>query len=203
MQSTNPNGGNSEISSAAAQAQTSFGTEDRISPESICEGDVILLSGALEGHDDAAALAKQSPAGHQSPTFADAAHRLRQAGVELHCLNALGQDGLARRLVEVAQQACISMDVDEGAIPVAPGTRDACERRHRDPLFLASEGRFVVFVPHADTDRALDVLRSLDGSPDARTIGSVWAIERSEVCLAMASGATRDLESEVASANLS
>lgn len=164
---------------------------DEAGPERICEGDVILISGALQhgGHENEG----------MPRTLAEAARYVRDRGASLHCLRPLGTGGLARTLVDIAEQARISIDVDEHAIPVSPSTAEACERRHVDPLYLSSAGLFLVFVPHEDTERTLDALRSSHMSQDARIIGSVWAVDQTEVCLATRGGTTRALETEAGS----
>jgi hydrogenase expression/formation protein HypE len=61
--------------------------------------------------------------------------------------------------------------VRENAIPIAPQVDAACELLGLDPLAMANEGRFVLFLPANEADRALELLRRFETS--AAIIGSV------------------------------
>ena len=69
--------------------------------------------------------------------------------------------------------------------------RGACEILGFDPLYVANEGRFVAFVPEADADRALRVLRQHWVAAGATPIGSVAAAPAGLVTLKSRIGATR------------
>lgn len=191
MQATSPDHRSSETVSANSTNTTQPG--GGASPANICEGDVILLAGPPDQSEPRASAAETLG----DSTLSDTSRLLVGRGAEPHYLKAVGPDGIARALVEVAEQACISIDVDEETIP-APSAREA---RQMDRLSAPSNGQFLVFVPHADTERALDALRSSQTSQDAHTIGSVWAAERTEVCLAMIGGATRILDATIETAS--
>lgn len=51
--------------------------------------------------------------------------------------------------------------------------RCACEILGLDPLFVANEGRFAVFVPDAQIDEALEVLKKVEVSRGAVRVGKV------------------------------
>ena len=193
MQVTNPDRRHIETASANETNAIQPGGDGGASPANICEGDVILLAGPPDqsepGRSGAEAL--------RDSTLSDTSQLLLGRGAEPHYLKAVGPDGIAHALVEIAEQACISIDVDEETIP-APNSLEA---RQVDRLNAPSNGQFLVFVPHADTQRALDALRSSETSRDAHTIGSVWAAERTEVCLAMVGGATRILDAKIETAS--
>ncbi len=59
----------------------------------------------------------------------------------------------------------------ENAIPIAPQVDAACELLGLDPLAMANEGRFVLFLPANEAERALELLRRFETS--AAIIGCV------------------------------
>ena len=63
--------------------------------------------------------------------------------------------GVATILNEVAKAAEVAVVVDEAAVPVGTEVRGASELLGIDPLYVASEGRIVVFVDGASADPAL------------------------------------------------
>ena len=60
---------------------------------------------------------------------------------------------------------------------MSAGVAAACELLGLDPLQLACEGRFIAFVPEAQVERALAVLRADPAARDAVRIGTVRAME--------------------------
>jgi hydrogenase expression/formation protein HypE len=58
-------------------------------------------------------------------------------------------------------------------IPVEETVQSACEILGLDPLYVANEGRFAVFVPEAQAEAALDVMRKVPISQGAVRVGKV------------------------------
>ncbi|HEU5011010.1 MAG TPA: AIR synthase-related protein [Roseiflexaceae bacterium] len=85
----------------------------------------------------------------------------------------LTRGGLASALIEIAETAHVHIHLDETRIPVREDVRGACELLGIDPLYVANEGRFVCFVPEAEAERALTLLRTHLLGADAQRIGSV------------------------------
>jgi hydrogenase expression/formation protein HypE len=98
--------------------------------------------------------------------LADLVLELLDAGIEIHMLRDLTRGGLASALNEIAIAAEIGIAIDEKLIPVREDVQGACEILGFDPIYVANEGRFVAFVPQAQADRALQIMRShsRDGS---------------------------------------
>jgi AIR synthase related protein len=55
----------------------------------------------------------------------------------------------------------VCMKLEETLIPVQETVQRACEKLGLDPLYVANEGRFAVFVPPAQVDAALEVMRKV------------------------------------------
>lgn len=172
-----------------------------IAPSSIRTGDAILLSGDV-GRHGVAVMATREGLEFASAIQSDCAPvaapvmALIDAGVEVHCLRDLTRGGLATTLVEIAESSRLGIHIHEREIAVEEGVRGACEILGLDPLYLANEGRFVVFAPEKDGDRALEILRAHAVSADAQRIGRAQDAPASLVTLENLLGTTRILDME-------
>ncbi|HSC57670.1 MAG TPA: hydrogenase expression/formation protein HypE [Nitrospira sp.] len=170
-----------------------------VGPQRVVPGDAILISGDLGSHG-VAVLSTREGLSFAGDIASDSAplHRvvtdLIESGVEIHCLRDLTRGGLATALNEIASAAGGTMMVDEQAIPIRNEVRGACEVLGLDPLYVANEGRFVAFVPKADTRRALSVLRGHAVAKDASLIGEVDRSESASVVLKTVLGTHRRVD---------
>jgi len=149
-----------------------------IRPASVRPGDAVILSGDIGRHGMAVmavreGLAFESTIESDCAALAGPVLALVQAGIEIHCLRDPTRGGLASALVEIAEAAACGVHLDEDAIPVRADVQAACEILGFDPLYVASEGRFVAFVAAGDAERALALLRAHPLGRDACRIGSV------------------------------
>ena len=148
----------------------------QIGPKAVRSGDAILVSGDL-GRHGVAILAARQELGFCTELRSDLAplqepvRALLAADLELHCLRDLTRGGLASALHEISKGAGLGVLVRENAIPIAPEVDAACELLGLDPLAMANEGRFVLFLPAHQADRALAVLQRFQ--PSAASIGCV------------------------------
>ena len=148
----------------------------QIGPKAVRSGDAILVSGDL-GRHGVAILAARQELGFRTELRSDLAplqepvRALLAADLELHCLRDLTRGGLAGALHEISRGAGLGVLVRENAIPIAPEVDAACELLGLDPLAMANEGRFVLFLPAHQADRALAVLQRFQ--PSAASIGCV------------------------------
>jgi hydrogenase expression/formation protein HypE len=148
----------------------------QIGPKAVRSGDAILVSGDL-GRHGVAILAARQELRFRTELRSDLAplqepvRALLAADLELHCLRDLTRGGLASALHEISRGAGLGVLVRENAIPIAPEVDAACELLGLDPLAMANEGRFVLFLPAHQADRALAVLQRFQ--PSAASIGCV------------------------------
>ncbi len=170
-----------------------------IAPKEVRAGDSILLSGDLGRHGLAIlsvreGLAFESPITSDCAPLSAAVLALLEAGVEVHCLRDLTRGGLATALIEIAQSSGLHLRIDEACIPVADPVQGACELLGFDPLYVANEGRLVAFVPAAEADRALAILRADAHGTGACRIGEVASAPAGQVTLRSRIGASRLLD---------
>jgi hydrogenase expression/formation protein HypE len=170
-----------------------------INPTSVRPGDAVLVSGDLGSHG-IAILSVRSGLEFEGEIKSDTAalwpavEVLLHAGIEVHCLRDLTRGGLTSALNEIAAAGGVGISVEESLVPVAEPVRAACELLGLDPLYVANEGRFVAFVPQADAERALELLRSQPVSAGATCIGTVQKIPTKLVTLRSRIGGTRVLD---------
>ena len=100
-----------------------------------------------------------------------AVEALLNAGIEIHCLRDLTRGGLATTLNEIASDRNICIKLEETLIPVQETVQSACEILGLDPLYVANEGRFAVFVPAAQADAALEVMKKVEVSQGSVRVG--------------------------------
>jgi hydrogenase expression/formation protein HypE len=127
-------------------------------------GAVIL--GARHGLDTGALRSDCAPlAGLMAAIFA--------SGVELHAAHDPTRGGAATVLAEVAGRSGLRMVVREADLPIRPATDAVCDLLGLDPLYLACEGRALLWVASGDCDRLLAVLHAHPYGAGAAVIGEV------------------------------
>jgi len=170
-----------------------------IAPRSVQPGDVVLLSGDIGRHGIAIMATRQglefeSQIESDCAPLNSAVQALLTAGVAVHCLRDLTRGGLGTTLIEIAESSAVQISIDESSIPVRDDVAGACEVLGFDPLYLANEGRMIVFVPESDAARALELLRGDPHTAGAVQIGSVGHGDRGLVKMKSRIGTTRILD---------
>ncbi|GAC1437099.1 MAG: hydrogenase expression/formation protein HypE [Solirubrobacteraceae bacterium] len=151
----------------------------RLSPAALRPGDRILLSGSIGEHGTAIMLARgefELDAAIESDTCSlwPAVDTLLDAvGPEIRCMRDATRGGVASVLNELARASGVAMIVHEADVPVQPAVAGAAEILGIDPMYVANEGRMVVFVGPREADAALAALRTVPGCEAAAEIGEV------------------------------
>jgi hydrogenase expression/formation protein HypE len=141
-------------------------------------GDVVLLSGDV-GQHGIAIMAMREGLEFESQIKSDCAplngavQKLISGNVGVHCLRDLTRGGLGTTLIEIAEATGLQIVIDEAKIPVRDDVAGACEVLGFDPLYLANEGRMIVFVPENEVAHALELLRTDQHTAGAVAIGRV------------------------------
>lgn len=149
-----------------------------IGPHRIKAGDRILVSGDLGAHGIAVMSVREGLsfasgiASDSAPLHKIVTHLLQEE-ISIHCMRDLTRGGLASALNELAESSNQKFLIHETSIPVQEPVRGACEVLGLDPLYVANEGRFVLFVPAGEDSKALSVLRKHSVSSLAIDIGEV------------------------------
>ncbi len=168
-------------------------------PSAVRPGDAVLTNGDL-GRHGISIMAVREGLAFESTIESDCAplshliDALITAGIRVRCARDLTRGGLAGALNEIASAAEVGIDVDERRIPVREDVRGACEVLGLDPLYVANEGRLIVFVPEAESEDALASMRALPHGEGACRIGSVTPGPAGDVHLMSAIGVPRILD---------
>jgi hydrogenase expression/formation protein HypE len=92
---------------------------------------------------------------------------------EIHCLRDATRGGLSAVLNELAVASNVGIEFEEGKVPVRPAVNAACEMLGLDPFYIANEGKLVAFVPKAQAEEVLAVMRNNEYGKEAALIGHV------------------------------
>lgn len=162
-------------------------------------GQAILLSGTL-GEHSLAVMAERHGLTIPADIISDCAplngmieDLLRQLP-EISVLRDPTRGGLATALNEIAAQSGVGIVLEEEAIPVQEAVAAVCDILGFDPLYLANEGKCLVFVEETKAEQAQAILRSHPYGREACRIGSVTAGAAGQVGLRTAVGGMRLLD---------
>lgn len=150
----------------------------KVGPKQVRPGDAIILSGDIGRHGIAIMAAREglefeSAIESDCASLAAVVTDLIDGGIDIHCMRDLTRGGLASALVEITEACGYEINIEEAGIGVREDVRGACEILGFDPMYLANEGRFVIFVPEQDADRAVDVIAAREIGENAARIGRV------------------------------
>jgi hydrogenase expression/formation protein HypE len=170
-----------------------------ISPAQVQPGDVVLVNGDLGRHGMAVMAVREglefeSAIESDSAPVAEAVLAMLQAGIQVHCLRDLTRGGLTSVLNEIAEAAGLTIGIEETLVPVREDVRAACEILGLDPLGVACEGRYAAFVPEAEAERALQIMRAHAIGAGSVRIGQVTAQSKPRVLVKSTIGAQRILD---------
>ncbi|HDQ04942.1 MAG TPA: hydrogenase expression/formation protein HypE [Deltaproteobacteria bacterium] len=167
-----------------------------LSVKSIAPGDAVIVNGTLGDHG-AAVIAARENLSLSSHLISDTAPLngliadILQAGPHVHCMRDATRGGLGAILAEIAKSAGMRIDVDEKSIPVQDNVRGICEILGFDPLYLANEGKMVVFCAESDAPAVLQAMQKHRYGQNAAVIGRVSASSSSRVILKTTIGGER------------
>ncbi|MGE5544751.1 MAG: hydrogenase expression/formation protein HypE [Bacillota bacterium] len=167
-------------------------------PAQIKPGDKIIITGQIGDHG-LAVLAQREGLSFNTPALSDCAplyqlgEIIQKYGDAIRCMRDPTRGGLATVLNEIAGQAGMGIRVKEADIPVSSVVRGACDMLGMDPLYMANEGKMVIFAsPESASDICAD-LRRLPQAKGAAIIGSVSSKPAGMVLIETELGAQRIL----------
>lgn len=166
------------------------------SPERVCEGDQILVTGPMGNHGMAVMLSRAEfsfdfDLRSDSASVWPVVERLLALGSGLKFLRDPTRGGLAATLNELASATGKEIVVEESAIPYDEGVLSASEILGIDPLQAANEGKIVAVIDGNSGSKALDLIRDCPLSNGAAIIGEVTSNQRVRVIMTTKIGGSR------------
>ncbi|MCG8508719.1 MAG: hydrogenase expression/formation protein HypE [Rhodospirillales bacterium] len=159
-------------------------------------GDRILVSGTMGDHG-VAIMSKRENLSFDTEIQSDCAslngmvEAIIEAAPGVHVLRDPTRGGLAAVLNEIALQSNVGVRVREADIPVRQEVHGACELLGLDPMYVANEGKMVVFCAAEDCDAVLAAMQSHPLGREAAVIGEVVEDSRNFVQMETAFGGNR------------
>lgn len=167
-------------------------------PQRIQEGDHIIVTGTMGDHG-LSILAQREGLRFSTPVVSDCAplyaigRELAPYKADVRCMRDPTRGGLATVLNEIAAQANLNIIVREKDIPVSPVVRGACDMLGMDPLYMANEGKMVIFTAPEKSAAVIKTLHDIPECREAAIIGELRAQPADMVLIETELGAERIL----------
>jgi hydrogenase expression/formation protein HypE len=150
-----------------------------IGPTRAKPGDIILVSGTIGDHGTAIMSVREGLE-FQTTIRSDTAalnylieRLLKAGGSAIHVMRDPTRGGVASSLNEISLASNVGVVLEEKAFPVRSEVRAACELLGLDPIFVANEGKVLVFVADSRAAAVLEAMRSDPLGRDSAIIGKV------------------------------
>ena len=157
-------------------------------------GDAVIVTGDVGRHGCTILLARNE-FGIEADVTSDCAplwgavEEMFKVTKDIHVIRDATRGGVGTVLYEIAGQSQVGIRIDSAAVPVADGVKGVCGMLGMEPLYLACEGRLVVFAPKSEAEALVARLRTLPYSGEAAIIGEVVADPVGKVVLTTEIGA--------------
>lgn len=151
-------------------------------------GDAVIVSGDVGRHGCTILLARDE-FGIEADVTSDCAplwgtvEKMYEVSDDIHVIRDATRGGAGTVLYEIASQSGVGIAIDEEKIPVAPEVKGVCGMLGLNPLYLACEGRLVIFAPQSEAEKIVAALRECPYSKNAAIIGTVTAENAGKVIM--------------------
>ncbi|MGN0294577.1 MAG: hydrogenase expression/formation protein HypE [Lachnospiraceae bacterium] len=141
-------------------------------------GDAVIVSGDVGRHGCTILLARNE-FGIDADVTSDCAplwgtvKSMLDTTKNIHVIRDATRGGVGTVLYEIAEQSNVGIRLNAADIPVADSVKGVCGMLGLEPLYLACEGRLVIFAPKEEAPALLETLRQGKYSANAAIIGEV------------------------------
>ena len=168
----------------------------KLSSSFIRPGDSVILSGRLADHG-VAVMNARGRLGLSGDIRSDAAPlnamiaRALKVSSKIRAIRDITRGGLGTVLNEAALACHAAIEINETEVPVKPAVESACRLLGLDPLYVANEGKAVLFAGASDSAKIVSALRAGKYGREARVIGRVVKAKTPQVRLNTTIGGAR------------
>ncbi|MBR1863068.1 MAG: hydrogenase expression/formation protein HypE [Ruminococcus sp.] len=151
-------------------------------------GDAVIVSGDVGRHGCAILLARDDY-GIEADVDSDCAplggtvESMFEVTDDIHVIRDATRGGVGTVLYEIAEQSGVGIALDADKIPVDPRVKGVCGMLGLEPLYLACEGRLVIFAPMEKAQALVEKLREGKYSENAAIIGRVTEENKGKVVM--------------------
>ena len=141
-------------------------------------GDAVIVSGDV-GRHGCTILLEREEFGIAADVTSDCAplwgavEDMLSVTKDIHVIRDATRGGVGTVLYEIAGQSQVGIRLKARDIPVQPGVKGVCGMLGLEPLYLACEGRLVIFAPKEQAEAIVAKLRQGKYTKDAAIIGEV------------------------------
>ncbi|MCR5141437.1 MAG: hydrogenase expression/formation protein HypE [Ruminococcus sp.] len=141
-------------------------------------GDAVIVSGDVGRHGCTILIARDDY-GIESDVDSDCAplwgtvESMLNVTKDIHVIRDATRGGVGTVLYEIAGQSNIGIRLNASAIPVDERVKGVCGMLGLEPLYLACEGRLVIFAPQEHAEALVAELRKGKYTANAAIIGTV------------------------------
>ena len=167
-----------------------------ISPKRAAVGDVIIINGRIADHG-IAVMTKREGLEFESSVETDSAALNHMIGAildavkDIHVLRDPTRGGLGATLNEITLSADVGIQLFEDRIPLSEQVKSLSSILGLDPLYIANEGKVLVFVKAGDADGVLDAMRTFPEGRECSIIGEVVSNHPGKVVIQTSIGTRR------------
>jgi hydrogenase expression/formation protein HypE len=141
-------------------------------------GDAVIVTGDIGRHGCTILLSRED-FGIDTDVASDCAplwgtvEKMFEKTKDIHVIRDATRGGVGTVLYEIAGQSNVGINLDAEKIPVPREISGVCGMLGLEPLYLACEGRLVVFAPKEAASSIIEVLHQCPYSKNAAIIGEV------------------------------
>ena len=141
-------------------------------------GDAVIVSGDI-GRHGCTILLEREDFGIDADVTSDCAplwgavEDMLSVTKDIHVIRDATRGGVGTVLYEIAGQSQVGIRLYAGDIPVQENVKGVCGMLGLEPLYLACEGRLVIFAPKEQAQAIVEKLRQGKYTKDAAIIGEV------------------------------
>lgn len=167
-----------------------------ISPRNCKPGDKIIVSGTVADHGTCimslrAGLEFETEIKSDTAPLNHIIKEILDVSGKINVLRDPTRGGLASTLNEIASSSGKGIMLYEDKIPIREDVKGVCELLGLDPLYVANEGKLLVFVAEEDAEKVLHSIQQNEYGKNAAIIGEVEKADDKTVKLKTSIGTTR------------